>query len=203
MSDSAPNTEEVSTAGQASQEGEPEAVGDDAAQSIAEAEALEELAADVEGSLDAELVALREEFEALNDRHLRLAAEFNNYRRRVEAERLESWSRAQADLVGRFLDVLDDLQRVAGLDLSNATVEGIMEGIDLVERKFVRVLSDAGIEIIDPAGEAFDPSRMEAVMRVPAETEEDDDRVAQVLQKGYALKGYLVRPARVSVHKHG
>jgi len=203
MSETAPNTDEVSTAGQASQEGEPEAVGDAATQSMAEAEALEELAADVEGSLDAELVALREEFESLNDRHLRLAAEFNNYRRRVEAERLESWSRAQADLVGRFLDVLDDLQRVAALDLSNATVEGIMEGIDLVERKFIRVLSDAGIEVIDPAGDAFDPSRMEAVMRVQAETEEDDDRVAQVLQKGYALKGHLVRPARVSVHKHG
>jgi molecular chaperone GrpE len=203
MSESAPNTEEVSTAARASEESEPEAVGDDATGSLANAEDLEELATDVEDSLDAEVMALREEFEALNDRHLRLAAEFKNYRTRVEAERLASWSRAQADLVGRFLDVLDDLQRVAGLDLSNATVEGIMEGIDLVERKFLRVLSDAGIEIIDPVGETFDPSRMEAVMRVPAETEEDDDRVAQVVQKGYALKGHLVRPARVGVHKHG
>ncbi len=205
MSESAPNAEDVSTVGDTSEEGEPEAFGDEGTPGVTdvEDEVLDELAEGLEGSLDAELVALRDEFEALNDRHLRLAAEFNNYRRRVEAERLESWSRAQADLVGRFLDVLDDLQRVAGLDLTNATVEGIMEGIDLVERKFVRVLSDAGIEIIDPSGEAFDPSRMEAVMRVEAESEADDDRVAQVLQKGYALKGHLVRPARVSVHKHG
>lgn len=152
---------------------------------------------------DAILTALQEDFEDLNDRHLRLAAEFNNYRRRVEQERLDLWSRAQAELVGQLLDMLDDLQRVAGLDLTNATVEGIMEGIDLVERKFVRALDDAGAEAFDPVGEAFDPERMEAMMRVPAESEDDDDTVAQVFQKGYLFKGHLVRVARVSVLKHG
>lgn len=154
-------------------------------------------------ALDQELLDLREEFDGLNDRHLRLAAEFNNYRRRVEAERLDVWGRAQAEIVRRFIDVLDDLQRVAGLDLTNATVEGIMEGIDLVERKFVRMLADAGVEVVDPVGETFDPERMEAMMRVPAESEEHDDKVAEVFQKGYMLDGNLIRPARVSVHKHG
>lgn len=152
---------------------------------------------------EAELARLREEFEGLNDRHLRLAAEFNNYRRRVEAERLDLWARAQADLVGRLLDVLDDLQRVAGLDLDNATVEAIMEGIDLVDRKFMRVLQDAGAEVIDPVGEPFDPETMEAMMRVPTEEEEEDDIVDQVFLKGYGLKGQLIRPARVSVRKYG
>ncbi len=149
-----------------------------------------------------EVERLRRELEELNDRHLRLAAEFNNFRRRVEQERLETWSRAQADLVAKLLDVLDDLHRVAEMDLSNATVEAIMEGIDLVEKKFVRALRDAGVEMIDPAGERFDPARMEAMMRVPTESEEKDETVASVLQKGYALKGHLVRPARVSVHKY-
>jgi molecular chaperone GrpE len=147
--------------------------------------------------------SLQREFEELNDRHLRLAAEFNNFRRRTEQERLAAWARAQADLVGRFLDVLDDLNRVAELDLSNATVEAIMEGIDLVERKFVRTLEDSGAEVIDPVGEAFDPERMEAMMRIPTESDEQDDEVAQVFQKGYTLKGVLVRPARVSVYKNG
>ena len=149
---------------------------------------------------ETELVALREEFEDLNDRHLRLVAEFNNFKRRSEQERLAAWARAQADLVGRLLDVLDDLQRVAELDLSNATVEAIMEGIDLVERKFVRQLADAGIETIVPEGAAFDPELMEAMMRVPAESDDQVDNVAQVFQKGYALKGNLIRPARVSVY---
>jgi molecular chaperone GrpE len=153
-----------------------------------------------ESSVDTEIVALREEFEALNDRHLRLAAEFNNFRRRSEQERLSAWSRAQADLVAKFLDVLDDLHRVAQLDLGNATVEGILEGIDLVERKFVKTLEDTGVELIDPSGQPFDPEVMEAMMRVPPTEQARDGTVAQVFQKGYALKGVLVRPARVSVH---
>jgi len=146
---------------------------------------------------------LRDEFDELNDRHLRLVAEFNNFRRRTEQERLGAWSRAQADVVGKFLDVLDDLSRVAELDLNNATVDGIMEGVDLVEKKFIRMLEDSGVEVINPEGGTFDPGQMEAVMRVPAESEDQDDVVAQVFQKGYSLKGVLVRPARVSVYKNG
>ena len=161
----------------------------------------EDEAASVDGRT--EIVVPREEFDNLNDRHLRLAAEFNNFKRRSEQERLGAWSRAQADLVEKFLDVLDDLHRVADLDLENATVEAIMEGIDLVERKFVRVLADAAVEMIDPAGEPFDPERMEAMMRVPAESDEQVDTVAQVFQKGYSLKGLLIRPARVSVYTQG
>jgi molecular chaperone GrpE len=162
----------------------------------------EETEAVVEDAV-AELAAVREELASLNDRYLRLAAEFTNYRRRVEQERTETWGRAQGDLVSKFLGALDDLQRVAGLDLGNATVEGIMEGIDLVDRKFERILAEAGVEVVDPAGERFDPETMEAMMRVPAGTEEEDDHVAQVFQKGYTLRGQLLRPARVSVLKLG
>ena len=163
----------------------------------------EEPSQEAHGADATELAALREEFESLNDRHLRLVAEFNNFRRRSEQERLAAWSRAQADLVEKFLDVLDDLHRVADLDLTNATVEAIMEGIDLVERKFVRQLGEASVEMVDPTGLPFDPEVMEAMMRVPAESDEQVDTVAQVFQKGYSLKGILVRPARVSVYTQG
>lgn len=156
-----------------------------------------------QAATDVDLSGLQSEFDTLNDRHLRLVAEFNNFRRRSEQERMSAWTRAQADLVGKLLDVLDDLQRVADLDLSNASVEAIMEGIDLVERKFLRQLEEAGVEMVDPVGEAFDPERMEAMMRVPAEAENEVDTVAQVFQKGYSLKGTLVRPARVSVYTQG
>lgn len=164
---------------------------------------VDERSAPSNGGEETELDALRAEFEELNDRHLRLVAEFNNFRRRSEQERLSAWARAQADLVSDLLDVLDDIQRVADLDLSNATVEAIMEGIDLVERKFLRQLTEAGVEVIEPTGEPFDPERMEAMMRVPAEEDEQVDTVAQVFQKGYSLKGILVRPARVSVYTQG
>lgn len=157
----------------------------------------------VDAAESTELVALREEFDSLNDRHLRLVAEFNNFRRRSEQERRNVWSKAQADLVEKFLDVLDDLQRIAELDLSNATVDTIMEGVDLVERKFARTLEESGIEVIDPVGDEFDPERMEAMMRVPSDSQQQVGTVAKVLQKGYSLKDVLVRPARVSVFTQG
>lgn len=157
-----------------------------------------------EATLVSELDHLQEEFDALNDRHLRLAAEFNNYRRRQETALTQAWGRAQAELVGHFLDVLDDLQRVSGLELSDeaVTAESIVEGVDLVERKFMRTLEDAGVEVVDPEeGEPFDPEKMEAMMRVPDESGEREDEVAQVFQRGYVLKDNLIRPARVSVYK--
>jgi molecular chaperone GrpE len=157
-----------------------------------------------EADLDSEMERLQAEFDELNDRHLRLAAEFTNYRRRVEGEMSGAWDRAQADLVRRLLEVLDDLQRVAALDPADeaVTVESIVEGIDLVERKFLKALRDAGAELVAPEhGSAFDPETMEAMMRVPVDDEERDDTVAQVFQNGYTFRDQLVRPARVSVHK--
>ena len=160
----------------------------------------EELEAEAE--LEAELDHLQEEFDSLKDRHLRLAADFENYRRRAENEMKESWIRAQADLVRRLLEALDDLQRVTDLDPEETSVESVMEGVDLVEKKLLQAMKDAGVEVVEPEGETFDPETMEAMMRVPAESEEDDDRVHQVFQKGYTFKGHLVRPARVSVLKY-
>lgn len=164
-------------------------------------EAVEEALA--ENELSRSLDELQAEFDELNDRHLRLAAEFTNYRRRQETEMAEAWGRAQADLVRRLVDVLDDLQRVSGLDPADeaVSVESIVEGVDLVERKFLRTLEEAGVRVIEPRGEPFDPETMEAMMRVPAESDEDDDLVADVFQKGYRLRKHLVRPARVSVYK--
>ena len=146
----------------------------------------------------------KDEYDELNDRHLRLVAEFTNFRRRAESEALGTWSRAQADLVERFLDVLDDLTRVAALDPADekVTVQSIVEGIDLVEQKFMKTLIDAGTELIEPAeGEPFDPEIMEAMMRVPTDDDERDDAVAQLFAKGYRMGQTLVRPARVSVYK--
>lgn len=178
--------------------------GETSAQREARSPELEEGAvaeADLSGPLD----HLQSEFESLNDRHLRLAAEFTNYRRRAENEMSEAWGRAQADLLRRFLDVLDDLQRVAALDPAapGVSVSSVVEGVDLVERKFARVLEEARVELVDPApGDSFDPATMEAVMRIPSPSPEDDDTVDQVFQKGYRFWSHLVRPARVSVRKH-
>jgi molecular chaperone GrpE len=150
----------------------------------------------------AALEHLRSEIETLTDRHLRLAAEFDNYRRRVERERAEYRVRAQADLVLPLLDLLDDLQRVAGLDSDRSTVASILEGVQLIEKKFRHTLESAGLEPIDAEGEFFDPATMEALMTVPAERPEDDEMVADVFQRGYRFKETLIRPARVRVKKY-
>ena len=158
-----------------------------------------------EAGLTTELDHLQGEFEQLNDRHLRLAAEFSNYRRRAETEMTEAWGRAQADLLRRFLDVLDDLQRVSALDPANpsVSVQTVVEGIDMVERKFQRALDEAKVEVVEPAsGAPFDPATMEAVMRVPVSDSKHDDTVDQVFQRGYRFRSHLLRPARVSVRKH-
>lgn len=144
---------------------------------------------------------LRAERDRSRDQHLRLAADFDNYRKRTEDRLRQRWNSARADLVSHLLDPLDDLLRVTALEPETASVEAIVEGVDLVEKKFFRVLEDAGVEIVDPGGEVFDPNTMEAMMRVPADSEDDDEVVAQVFQRGYTLKGLLVRPARVSVYK--
>ncbi|HEV7587083.1 MAG TPA: nucleotide exchange factor GrpE [Longimicrobium sp.] len=143
------------------------------------------------------------ELQSVRERYLRLAAEFENYRKRVERERGESWVRAQAQLAERLLEPLDDLQRIADFDPATTPAQALHEGAEMVEKKFLRALEAAGLEEIDAAGKKFDPTQHEALTTAPAASEEEDDTVDQVYRKGYRFKGVLVRPAQVVVKKHG
>jgi molecular chaperone GrpE len=160
-------------------------------------QAVEDEAEQIESDID----ELRRDFSTLSDRHIRLAAEFDNYRKRIERERTEMWTRAQGELAARLLDSLDDLERFAhhAADSDDA----LLQGVQMVERKLRQSLQAAGLEEIDAAGATFDPNSMEAVAMVPAESQEDDDVVSDVFQRGYRFKGTLIRPARVRVKKHG
>ena len=142
------------------------------------------------------------ELSTLRERHLRLAAEFDNYRKRVDRERAEGSVRAQAQILERLLEPLDDLQRIADFDPATTSATALHEGAEMVERKFLRLLEAAGVEVIDAEGKPFDPTVHEALTTVPAETPEEDNTVAQVYQKGYRFKGVLLRPARVVVKQH-
>lgn len=141
------------------------------------------------------------ELAELRDRHLRLGAEFENYRKRTREEMGSSTARAKAALIGSLLDVFDDFERMQQVNPETSTAQSVLEGIALVDRKLHRVLAEAGLEIIEPAGELFDPELMEAVVRVPTDDPDEDDIVDQVLQRGAVFKGHLVRPARVAVRK--
>jgi molecular chaperone GrpE len=133
------------------------------------------------------------------DRHLRLAAEYDNYRKRTAKERTETWQRAQAELVSRFADVLDDLSRFAQINPSETDAKTLHEGVELVERKIWKELESAGVSRIDQTGVPFDPNLHEAVTTQPAPKPELDHTVGQVVQPGYKMRDTLLRPARVVV----
>lgn len=135
----------------------------------------------------------------LKDRHLRLAAEFDNYRKRSNRERAELADRAQASFVGKLLDVLDDLERLMASD-PTTPLAALREGLSAVDRKLWKDLQEAGVERIDPVGSPFDPALHEAVSTVPAPDRKSDQKVSVTFQPGYLFKGQLVRPARVQVY---
>jgi len=144
-------------------------------------------------------IVLEQQLAEQQDKYLRLAAEYDNYRKRTARERSEQTSRAQADLVRQLLDALDDLARFAHVDPETTDGATIVQGVELVERKFLKTLTAAGLEIIDPVNQTFDPQVHEAVATEPALSPEDDHVVARVFQVGYRFNGQLLRPARVVV----
>ena len=142
---------------------------------------------------------LEQEATDWKERCLRAAAELDNFKKRAARERTETWARAQADLIARTLDALDDLGRIAALDPAQTTSQALHEGAGLVERKLQKALEGVGLERVDPAGQPFDPNVHEAVMTQPAASPEADHTVGAVFQPGYRMNGVLLRPARVAV----
>jgi len=137
-----------------------------------------------------------EKVAALEDRLLRLAADFDNYKKRTARERDEIVAFANERLVKELLPILDDLERALAAvgEHEEATVE---EGVRLVHRSLVALLERNGVSEIDTSGK-FDPHVHEALLTQPSE-EAEEGAVLDVVQKGYALGGRVVRPARVIV----
>jgi molecular chaperone GrpE len=165
---------------------------------------IDEAMAEEQAALDATTTRLGElESELANarDRHLRLAAEFDNYRKRIARDQGETLARAQAALITKLAEVLDDLDRVAHHSES-ANKEALLQGVEMVERKLRSMLEAEGLERFDPAGQPFDPAVMEALTTVPSDDPAQDDHVATVFAPGYRFQGTLIRPARVVVKKH-
>jgi molecular chaperone GrpE len=148
---------------------------------------------------DEERERLAAALSAERDKHLRLAAEFDNFRKRTIKERQEAGSKAQADLVAGLVEVIDDIMRFANLDPATVDSTTVVQGVAMVERKVMKTLAGHGLEIIDPVGRPFDPAFHEAVGTEPATSQEEDHHVARVYQAGYVFRGQLLRPARVVV----
>jgi molecular chaperone GrpE len=149
--------------------------------------------------LEDELGEARTALAQATDRYLRLAAEFENYKKRSVRERTETRARALAELIERLVDALDDLARFAHVDPAQTDAKTIHDGVDMVERKFWKQLDAIGVTRIDQIGVPFDPNVHEAVTMQPAARAAQDHTVGAVLQPGYKLGDALIRPARVVV----
>lgn len=144
-----------------------------------------------------EIEQLKKELNETKDRTLRLMAEFDNCRRRTAKEQLELIETANAQLLGKLSEVLDNFER-ASTPENRSDTAAFEQGMKLIHDQFKKVLTDAGLIQLNPVGECFDPNCHEALMTQPSDVI-PDQHVAQVFQKGYMIKNKLVKTAKVIV----
>ncbi len=140
--------------------------------------------------------ALAGQLESANDKYLRLAAEYDNYRKRTAKEKETIYQDAKTDTIAKFLEVYDNLERAVSQagDEENAH----KKGMEMIFHQLEGVLEKMGVTIIDPVGETFDPSKHNAVMHIDSE-DLGESVVSQVFQKGFLLGEKVIRFASVQV----
>ncbi|WP_337607412.1 nucleotide exchange factor GrpE [Mitsuokella jalaludinii] len=180
---------------------EAEAAQEDAAEG-SEEEAPEEAAA-VDAAMQEEIEALKGQVDGLNkdlqekkDRLLRLQADFDNFRRRSAKEREEISAVVTQNFCKDMLPLLDNFERAMAAETKD--VEAFQKGVEMIFTQFQEILKKNGLEHIEAIGQKFDPNFHQAVMRVE-DPDKEDDTVAQELQKGYMVKGRVIRPSMVQV----
>jgi molecular chaperone GrpE len=145
-----------------------------------------------------ELERLKAERDALYDRLARLQAEFDNYRKRAAREQADFREYAVADAAKLLLPILDSLERAL---LTAADADDLRPGLELILRQFHDTLAKLGVQAIDAKGKLFDPNQHQAIEMVET-TEVPDHHVIEELQRGYRMKGRLLRPAMVRVARN-
>ena len=180
---------------------EAEAAQEDAAEG-SEEEAPEEAASEA-AAMQEEIEALKGQVEKLTgdlqekkDRLLRLQADFDNFRRRSAKEREEISAVVTQNFCKDMLPLLDNFERAMAAETKD--VEAFQKGVEMIFTQFQEVLKKNGLEQIEAVGQKFDPNFHQAVMR-GEDPEKEDDTVAQELQKGYMVKGRVIRPSMVQV----
>lgn len=147
----------------------------------------------------AECIDKDKQITELNDKYLRLYAEFDNYRRRTLRERVELIQTASGDMMVALLPVLDDFNRAISAFDQISDVDALKEGLVLVQQKFKGILTQKGLEEMKSIGEVFDTDLHEAIANLPADFEENKNKVVDEIEKGYLLNGKVIRFAKVVV----
>ena len=141
---------------------------------------------------------LKQQLAEANDRNLRLMAEFDNFRRRSAKEQLELIETANGKLLEKLSEVQDNFERAFASENKAKDLEAFEKGMQMIYNQFAKILTDAGLEQIDPTGAEFDPNMHEALMQQPSETV-PEGHVVTVFQKGYKLKNKILKTAKVIV----
>ncbi len=149
---------------------------------------------------EAALAAKTQEIERLQDRVLRLQAEFDNYKKRMAREKTEFFKFANESLLLEFLPVLDNLERALASARAEETPPPLADGIEMIARLFLGTLEKFGVKPMEAVGKPFDPTLHQAVAQVEA-PEGSENLVVDEIQKGYLLEGRVLRPAMVRVSR--
>ncbi len=175
------------------------AEGAEEAPSAAPAEADQEPA---EGEQESPEVPPEQQIAELKDRYLRLAAEFDNFKRRGLKERQELLNYGSESLIKELLPTVDNLERALGYAVAEEEEpidkDNLAEGVELTFRSLMQILERAGVEVVAPEGSPFDPKLHEAMRQIPS-ADHPPGTVIEVYQKGYLLRNRLLRPALVAV----
>lgn len=147
-----------------------------------------------------ELEKKDQEIQNLNDKYLRLYSEFENFRRRTQKERVDLIKTAGADIFTSLLPVLDDFERAMVAMEDTKDIEGVKDGVELIYNKLFNTLKQQGLEIMDSSiGKEFDSEIHEAITQVPAPSKKMKGKVVDEVEKGYMVKGKVLRYAKVVV----
>ena len=139
------------------------------------------------------------ELKEKDDKYLRLYAEFENYKRRTSAERIELFKTAGQEIMLAMIPVLDDFERALKAMETASDVTSVKEGIELVSHKFKNTLVSKGLKPMESIGQPFNADLHEAITNIPSPTEEMKDKVIDEVEKGYYLGDKVIRYAKVVV----
>jgi len=150
-------------------------------------------------SLTAELEQLRAEKDDQFDQLIRLKAEFENYKKRVQREIQERAKYAEEEFVRRLLSALDSFDRALAQPVGEGDVASVLEGFEQIRQQFHAAFTASGVGTVDSIGSKFDPYYHEALFTVESD-EHEDNTVVDELERGYTLRGKVIRPAKVTVN---
>ena len=148
-----------------------------------------------------ELEILQNKYDELNNSHLRLHAEFDNYRKRTLKEKVEIIKAGGEKVLTDMIPLVDDFERALETVKAADNKEAIVEGLELIYTKFISFLNQNGVKEIEALGEKFDADKFEAVTTIPAQDKSQVDMVVDCIQKGYKLDEKVLRFPKVIVGK--